>query len=198
MPCFGHVSNPPKSPPYSYFPLKTAAFCSRREVWGCPALTCVQEIFGTSEPGAERRGLPRCWQEGERPWAREKHGVNGIWAKSRRAAPSSCSALLPDKPGMARERKSQPAPAFNLVFLVEQLEMPSFWGLWGMGSDQRPRCFWEATEPGWEAPHEGCMARGRETLLWAEFVPRTLPASPKDAGSRVCMPRVLWQVFPTA
>lgn len=161
------MSNPPKSSPYSYFPLKTAAFCSSWESPGSPAggsqpLSCTWEIFGTSEAGAECRGVPRCWQEGERPWAGEKHGVNGIWAKSRQAAPGCCSALMPEQPGTAGERKSQPAPALNPVFLVEWLEMPSSWGLWGTGSHQRPRCFWEATKPGWElqGQQEGNHFRG--------------------------------------
>lgn len=193
VPHFGHVSNPPKSSPNSCFPLKTTAFCSGQQVWGSQPLTCMREILGTSEAGPESRGLPWCQQEGERPWARENHGINGIWAKSRQAAPGCHSALVPEQPGMAGERKSQPAPAFNPVFPVERLEMPSSWGLWVTGSNQRPRHFWEAMKPGWEAPSESCKASERETFLWAEFVSQTLPTSPRDAGSRVCMPQVLWQ-----
>lgn len=192
MPHFGHVSNPPKSSPNSCFPQKTGAFCSGREVWGSQPLTCMREIWDTLEAGTESRKLPRCWQEGERPWARENHGINGIWAKSRQAAPGCHPALLPEQPGMAGERKSQPAPAFNPVFLVERLEMASSWGLWAMGSNQRPRCFWDATKLGWKAPSESCKL-GRENLLWAEFVPQTLHTSPGDAGSKVCMLQVLWQ-----
>lgn len=128
------------------------------------------EILGTSEAEAQCRGLPQCRQDGEKLWARKKPGVNGIWAQCRQAVPGCCSALLPEQPGTAAERRPQPAPAFNPVLSVEQLEMPSSWGLRGMGSEQRARCCWEATKPGWEAPSESCRVSRRETLLGAGFV----------------------------
>lgn len=128
------------------------------------------EILGTPEAEDQCSALPQCRQDGERLWAREKHGVNGIQAKCRQAVPGCCSARLPEQPGTARERKLQPAPAFNPVFSVERLEMLSSWGLWGMGSEQSARCCWEASKPGWGAPSECCRVSRRESLFGAGFV----------------------------
>lgn len=87
--------------------------------------------MGTLEAGAESRRLPQCQQEVERLWARENHGINGIWAKSRQTVPSCYSALLPEQSGTDKERKSQPDLAFNPDFLVKWLKMFSSWRLWG-------------------------------------------------------------------
>lgn len=95
-------------------------------------MTCMRDILSTSEAGAESRRLPQCQQEAERLWARENHGINGIWAKSRQTVPGYYSALLPEQSGTDKERKSQPDLAFNQDFLVKWLKTFSSWGLWGI------------------------------------------------------------------
>lgn len=87
--------------------------------------------MGTGEAGAESRRLPQCQQEVERLWAKENHGINGIWAKSRQTVPGCYSELLPEQSGTDKERKSQPDLEFNPDFLVKWLKMFSSWGLQG-------------------------------------------------------------------
>lgn len=108
-----------QSPLQFLFPLKTAAFSIRQEVWGLQPFPCTREILGTGEAGAESRRLPQCQQEVERLWARENHGINGIWAKSRQTVPGCYSELLPEQSGTDKERKSQPDLEFNPDFLVK-------------------------------------------------------------------------------